>query len=199
MNELGTRLRHLRRVSGMTIDEVAKQIGVTKGYLSKIETGLSDPSVALLGRLAEAFGVPMSTMFEGGGGYELSVVRANERLPLNRPAVKRGYKFESLVFKKANRQLEAFLLTYPSRKDPTTYRHPGEELLYVLEGELLFRYAGVDYILKPGDCVCFDARVEHKGEAYGDKPAQALVVIVPGPTSGVKSRRTKTPAPRTET
>lgn len=190
---LGVRLRHLRRVTGLTIDQVAAQIGVTKGYLSKIETGLSDPSVAVLGRLSDAFGVPMSTMFEGGSGYELSVVRANERLKLNRPAVKHGYIFESLVYKKANRQFEAFLLTYPARKDPTTYRHPGEELLYVLEGELLFRYAGVDYILKRGDCVCFDARVEHQGEAYGDKPAKALVVVVPGPSTGARSRRTKKP------
>jgi len=191
LNELGQRLRHLRRVAGLTIDQVAGQIGVTKGYLSKIETGLSDPSVAVLGRLAEAFGVPMSTMFEGGSGYELSVVRANERLGLNRPSTKFGYIFESLVYRKANRQFEAFILTYPVRKDPTTYRHPGEELLYVLEGELLFRYAGVDYILKPGDCVSFDARVEHQGEAYGANPAKALVVVVPGPTSGHRSRRSK--------
>jgi transcriptional regulator with XRE-family HTH domain len=191
LNDLGQRLRHLRRVAGMTIEQVAGQIGVTKGYLSKIETGASDPSVAVLGRLAEAFGVPMSTMFESGGGHELSVVRSNERLPLNRPGSKGGYVFESLVYRKANRGFEAFLLTYPPRKDPTTYRHPGEEVLYLLEGELLFRYAGVDYILKPGDCVSFDARVEHKGEAYGDKPAKALVVVIPGPPDGPKSRRTK--------
>jgi transcriptional regulator with XRE-family HTH domain len=191
LNDLGQRLRHLRRVAGMTIEQVAGQIGVTKGYLSKIETGASDPSVAVLGRLAEAFGVPMSTMFESGGGHELSVVRANERLPLNRPGSKSGYVFESLVYRKANRGFEAFLITYPARKDPTTYRHPGEEVLYLLEGELLFRYAGVDYILKPGDCVSFDARVEHKGEAYGDKPARALVVVIPGPPEGPKSRRTK--------
>jgi len=191
LNELGQRLRHLRRVAGLTIDQVAGQIGVTKGYLSKIETGLSDPSVAVLGRLAEAFGVPMSTMFENGSGYEISVVRAHERLALNRPGTKRGYIFESLVYRKANRQFEAFLLTYPARKDPSTYRHPGEELLYVLEGELLFRYAGVDYILKPGDCVSFDARVEHQGEAHGDGPAKALVVVIPGPTTGYRSRRTK--------
>lgn len=175
----------------MTIEQVASQIGVTKGYLSKIETGLSDPSVAVLGRLAEAFGVPMSTMFESGSGYELSVVRANERLPLTRPGSKQGYVFESLVYRKANRRFEAFLLTYPTRRDPSTYRHPGEEVLYVLEGELLFRYAGVEYILKPGDCVSFDARIEHQGEAYGDQPAKALVVVIPGPPDGPKSRRTK--------
>ncbi|GIK99952.1 MAG: helix-turn-helix domain-containing protein [Gammaproteobacteria bacterium] len=189
MKDLGQKLRHLRRVSGMTIEQAASQIGVTKGYLSKVETGQSDPSVAVLSRLAEAFGVPMASMFESGSTYELSIVRSNERLALNRPGV--GYKFDSLVFKKANRQVEAFVLTYPAKTDPATYRHPGEEILFMLKGELLFRYAGAEYILKEGDCAYFDARVEHRGEAYGDKPAQALVVIIPGPSNGKHSRRTR--------
>ena len=176
----------------MTIEEVATQIGVTKGYLSKVENGRSDPSVAVLSRLAQAFGIPMATMFEGGGSVELSVVRVDERLPLKRPGVRRGYLAESLIYKKANRQFEAFILNYPPRKDPTDYQHPGEEMLYVLEGTMLFHYAGVEYILKPGDCVCFDARVKHQAEAYGDSPAQALVILVPEtgplPQSGPKLR-----------
>jgi transcriptional regulator with XRE-family HTH domain len=175
----------------MTVEQAAAQLGLTKGYLSKVETGQSDPSVAVLGRLAEAYGVPMASMFEGGGTYELSIVRADERLALNRPGIGVGYKFDSLVFKKANRQMEAFVLTYPAKSDPATYRHPGEEILFMLEGELLFRYAGAEYILKEGDCACFDARVEHRGEAYGGKLARALVVIIPGPTHGKNSRRTK--------
>ena len=191
MKDLGQKLRHLRRVSGMTIEQAASQIGVTKGYLSKVETGQSDPSVAVLSRLAEAFGVPMASMFESGSTYELSIVRSTERLALNRPGVGVGYKFDSLVFRKANRQAEAFVLTYPAKSDPATDRHPGEEILFMLQGELLFRFAGAEYILKKGDCACFDARVEHQGEAYGGKPAQALVVIIPGPTNGKRSRRTK--------
>ena len=191
MKELGNKLRHLRRISGMTIEQAARQIDVTKGYLSKIENGQADPSVAVLGRLAEAFAVPMATMFEGGGANELSIVRANERLHLTRPGAGKGYKYESLVFKKANRHMEAFLLSYPAKSDDTTYRHPGEEMLFMIEGQLLFRYAGVEYILKAGDCVCFDARVEHRGEAYGGKPARSLVVTIPGPPSGPGSRRTK--------
>ena len=191
MKDLGQRLRHLRHVSGMTIEQAASQLGLTKGYLSKVETGQSDPSVAVLGRLAEAYGVPMASMFESGGTYELSIVRADERLALNRPGIGVGYKFDLLVFKKANRQMEAFVLTYPAKSDPATYRHPGEEILFMLDGQLLFRYAGAEYILKKGDCACFDARVEHRGEAYGGKPARALVVIIPGPTHGKNSRRTK--------
>lgn len=179
----------------MTIDQAASQIGVTKGYLSKVETGQSDPSVAVLGRLAEAYGVPMGSMFESGGAYEISIVRESERLGLNRPGMGVGYKFESLVFKKMNRQMEAFVLTYPAKSDPATYRHPGEEILFMLEGELLLRYASAEYILKEGDCACFDARVEHRGEAYGGKPARALVVIIPGPATGRRSRRARTSAP----
>lgn len=183
MQALGSRLRHLRRVSGMTIEKCATKIRVTKGYLSKVETGQASPSVAVLGRLGEALGVPMSAMFDGGGSQHLSVVRKNERLALNRPGVGVGYQFDSIAYKKANRAVEAFIITLPAVvTEAERYRHPGEELLFMLEGRLLFRYGGAEYILKEGDCVYFDSSVEHRGEAYGNKPARALIVIVPGPS-----------------
>jgi uncharacterized cupin superfamily protein len=39
-------------------------------------------------------------------------------------------------------------------------------------------YGGAEYILEPGDCVQFDAAIEHRAEAAGDSVAKAFITIV---------------------
>jgi mannose-6-phosphate isomerase-like protein (cupin superfamily) len=66
---------------------------------------------------------------------------------------------------------------YPPRKThPTPYQHDNEELIFLVEGELEFRYGETKYFLAPGDCVYFDANIKHSARALNGRPAQAVVV-----------------------
>src|SRR5829696_139721 len=51
---IGSRLRKLRKMKGLTLDVLAAEIGLTKGYLSKVETGQKVPPIATLARVARA-------------------------------------------------------------------------------------------------------------------------------------------------
>ncbi|MCB9948743.1 MAG: helix-turn-helix domain-containing protein [Rhodospirillaceae bacterium] len=179
---LGDRLRRHRLAAGATILSIAQRVGVSKGYLSRIENGQSVPSIAVLARLSSTYGVPIATFLEGDGQGDarISVVRRDERLPLNRDGAELGYVYEAIAYRKADRRVECFITTLPAVKSPRhMYRHAGEELFYVLQGQVHFLYGGCEYILNAGDCVYFDASVEHRGESYNDTTAQALVVIIP--------------------
>ncbi len=58
MARLKVRLRTWRRERGLTQEELAKKAGVTKFYISQLETGIRDnPSLPVLRRLAKALGV----------------------------------------------------------------------------------------------------------------------------------------------
>ena len=57
-------------------------------------------------------------------------------------------------------------------------------MFFVLHGRVQFVYGGMEYILEAGDCVYFDASIEHHGLAYGGAPATALVVIMPTAPAG---------------
>ena len=50
-DDLGSRLRRTRTKAGHTLDWAAVQVGLTKGYLSKVERGQSTPSIAVINGL----------------------------------------------------------------------------------------------------------------------------------------------------
>jgi len=62
---LRTVLRTLREQRGLTQNQVASRAGVTKPYLSQLESGArKNPSLPVLKRLAKALGVPVTELLE---------------------------------------------------------------------------------------------------------------------------------------
>lgn len=190
---LGETLRRLRRVANLTLEATARQADVTKGYLSKVERGSSIPSIAVVGRLAEVYGIEMADVFHAPGQKgPFSIVRASERMPINRNGSEYGYTYEVVPLTKANPRSEIFFLTLPCVDSATLpkLRHPGEETLIVLEGKIRFDFAGTVFILEPGDIIQFEASYEHLGVAIEGKDAKAMLVITrdrhdtPGKSNG---------------
>lgn len=181
--ELGARLRRIRKAAGFTLDQTAEQAGVTKGYLSKVERGQSTPSIAVISRLAEIYGVGLSEFFMPEGERKaIAVLRPDELRAVNRSGTDLGYRYEIGDLSKANPRADVFFLTLPCLEPgqvPPKNRHSGEEVLLVIEGQLIFYYAGVELVLNAGDCIQFDAENEHYGYASGGKEARAFVVIIP--------------------
>ena len=62
---LPTRLKALRTRAGVTQVALAKQAGVDHVYYSKIERGLHTPSLSILLRLSDAFGVTLAYLVGG--------------------------------------------------------------------------------------------------------------------------------------
>lgn len=182
-NELGARLRRVRQSASYTLEWSATQADVTKGYLSKVERGQATPSIAVINRLSEIYGVGLSEFFMPEGERKsIVVIRAGQRRAVNRTGTEVGYRYEIGEHSKANPQSEVFFLTLPclaSGAVPPKNRHNGEEVLLMLEGQMIFEYAGIEIVLNEGDCIQFDAKNEHFGYAIGGKEARAFVVIIP--------------------
>jgi transcriptional regulator with XRE-family HTH domain len=187
MSSLGETLRRVRKSTGLTLEEAAKHADVTKGYLSKVELGNSTPSIAVVSRLADSYGVGLSDIFlPRGERRPISIVRANERTPINRSGTRFGYTYEVASLRKLNPRSEIFFLTLPCLKSDTQipqFKHMGEEVILMLEGRMRFEYGGAEFILGPGDCIQFDASIGHHGVAIDGRVAKAFVVIIPDPAS----------------
>ena len=56
--------RHRRQLDGMTQQQLADRVGVTRQTIFSIERGRYNPSVGLALRLAETFGVTVEALFE---------------------------------------------------------------------------------------------------------------------------------------
>jgi transcriptional regulator with XRE-family HTH domain len=62
--QLGQRLRHLRRVRGYTQERLAERTDISPKYLSSIERGGENPTLDLLGRLAQGLEVELYELFQ---------------------------------------------------------------------------------------------------------------------------------------
>ena len=62
MNQLGAALRSLRVFHDLSQTEAAEKLEVSKSYLSEVESGKKEPTLALLSRYSEVFSVPLSSV-----------------------------------------------------------------------------------------------------------------------------------------
>lgn len=65
MSELGERLSKLRRDKGMTQEELASHLQVTRQTVSSYENGKSEPDIAMLHKLSEALETEVSFLIDG--------------------------------------------------------------------------------------------------------------------------------------
>lgn len=62
--QLGVRVRHIRRLKGLTQKEVAEVCGIERSYLSRLEKGEFKPQLDTIVLLAQGLRVTLSELFE---------------------------------------------------------------------------------------------------------------------------------------
>ena len=188
--EIGRRIRTLRAEKGITLEQLARQTGFTKGYLSKVEKSKKAPPVSTLGNIARAFNVTISSLLgEDSPRTSLCLVRKDERPVVSRDGTAFEYSYEAMAHNYPNKIMEPFILTLPvGPKKKTFYRHEGEEILFVIQGSMKFIHGNEEYIVNEGDCVYFDSGIPHFGESIGRREAKCFMVIC-NPFSSLERKR----------
>lgn len=178
---IGQQVRSFRRQIGATVAEVAKQAGLSPGMLSKIENGLTSPSLATLKTLSVALNVPFTSFFRK---YEeerdASFVPAGTGLNIERRGTRAGHQYQ-LLGHTIGKQVfvEPYLISLTEKSDVfPLFQHPGVEFIYMLEGEVGYRHGANTYSLKPGDALFFDADAPHGPEELARLPARFLSIII---------------------
>lgn len=62
---MGLRIKILRKERGLTGEQLAEMVGITKGYISELENGKKTPGAGLVMRFAEALRCEVSDLYEG--------------------------------------------------------------------------------------------------------------------------------------
>jgi transcriptional regulator with XRE-family HTH domain len=179
---IGREVRAFRRAQGMTVADLAQATGLSIGMLSKIENGVTSPSLATLQALAHAFSAPITAFFRGyEERREVQHVRAGEHLEIERRGTRAGHQYHLLGHIGSNASgvvVEPYLITLTEESDVfPTFQHDGIELLYMLEGEVTYRHGDRLFLLRPGDSLIFDADARHGPEILNRLPARYLSII----------------------
>ncbi|MGF7160574.1 transcriptional regulator with XRE-family HTH domain [Rhodoligotrophos appendicifer] len=179
---IGREVRSFRVKLGITVADLAAAAGLSPGMLSKIENGLTSPSLTTLQTLSTALGVPVTAFFRRFEERRDAVyVPSGQGLVIERRGTRAGHQYQLLGHSGgANGPVvvEPYLITLTQDSDVfPLFQHEGLEFLHVLEGEVVYRHADQLYHLKPGDSLFFDADAPHGPEEMVKLPIRFLSVI----------------------
>jgi len=179
---VGTAIRELRLRHALTIAQVAEKAGISRGMLSKIENGQTSAGMDTLSRIARALGVSMSMLFSKYDATTTSAqhIKKGAGMEVVRRGTKSGHTYQLLAYDQGPiKAFEPFLITIEddSERYPT-FEHPGNEFLYMLEGQIEYRVGQETYLLEPGDALSFQGNVPHGPEQLIACPIKFLSVIV---------------------
>jgi len=179
---IGREVRAFRRHQGLTVADLAHITGLSIGMLSKIENGITSPSLTTLQVLSHAFSVPVTAFFKSyEERREVQHVKSGDHVEIERRGTRAGHQYNLLGHIGSNSSgvvVEPYLITLTAESDTfPTFQHEGLEMLYMLEGEVTYRHGDQLFHLKPGDSLFFDADARHGPEVLKVLPARYLSVI----------------------
>lgn len=163
----------------MTLEDLARDSGLTRSYLSKIERGVSTPSIDSALRISKALGITVDRLFgQEAGDDPVTIVRGN-----GKTAGDPTMHLSLVAGLKNNRAMRAFVVRpgRTARRGRIMSHHRGEELLFILTGQIEMHIGKRIEVLNPGDCVQFDSTIPHKLVALTDETASALIVVAATP------------------
>ena len=168
---LGDEIRQLRRVRGITLQELALATGKSVGFLSQVERNLTRPSVTVLQDISEALSVHIGWFFPDDGSAPPEereyIVRAANRRRLTYSELS-GTDYLGLHDYLLSANLNGQLALGISRYEPgastgdDSYAHGGEEAGMVLSGSIELTLDGRVHRLQAGDSFSFDSSLEHR-------------------------------------
>jgi len=168
-------LRKLRRQRGMTLSQAASGTNLSVSFLSSLECGKTNASVATLQKLAVFYGTNVQSFF-GPSRKSLKQVTPGIRKQLsNEP----GVNIELLAFGDHVMQPHLYRIA-PGTSSGGSYHHEGEEFIYLISGTCEIWLDEMEhYTLEEGDCLYFSSTQSHRWNNPGRETAVLLWTNTP--------------------
>lgn len=178
---VGKKLKAIRLKQGLTIQDLAARSQVSSNMISRVERGLTIPSVQILMKLAGAVGKSIN--------YFVEEVTTTHEVVFSSPGQRattvyddeRNMHTESFTSGLRDPQFMSFLCTVPTGGSSGRQQmyHPGDELIILLDGQLEVTIAGESYLLVTGDSLSFKSHLPHRWDNVGERAALVIWTLSP--------------------
>ncbi|MFO7576179.1 MAG: XRE family transcriptional regulator [Pelovirga sp.] len=179
---IGRKLKSSRLKRDKTIQELASLSRVSSNMISRIERGLTTPSVEILMKLADALGLSLSYFVEEAQkGSSVVFTAAGKGEPIF--FFEDKHQITSLMQGLRDPGFSVFVDTLEPYCDSGEggMVHTGEEFAMVLEGAIDFYIEDDLFELKQGDSIGFKATIPHRWKNNSPVEAKILWVVSPPP------------------
>ncbi len=178
--EIATRIRELRELKEVSVEAMAAALDVPVPAYQKMESGSEDISASRLNEIAHQLGVDLALLLTGKESRmsTFTVTRAGQGVTIQR---RKEYQYQALAANFSNKRAEPFVVVCPPTPEGAPVpvnSHPGQEIDYVLEGQLKVVVCGNEVVLNPGDTIYYDSGNPHGMVAVGGQPARFIAIIL---------------------
>jgi transcriptional regulator with XRE-family HTH domain len=180
---IGKKLKATRLRNDMTIQELAESSNVSSNMISRIERGLTTPSVEIIVRLANAFGMSINYFVEEAEkGSTIVHTKKGQGEPIF--FFEDKHQIISLTQGLRDPNFTVFFDTIEPGcgSGDGGMIHSGEEFAKVMQGSLEFVVDDERYALEEGDSIVFKASLPHRWRNLHQGKTHVLWVVSPAPS-----------------
>ncbi|RJE79832.1 helix-turn-helix domain-containing protein [Paracoccus sp. JM45] len=176
---VGGDIRALRTTRKMTLEDMAKAMGKSLGWVSQVERGLSSPTVMDLQKISRILDVPVSLFF-GVADAPVEERGLIVRADVRRQIGERDHGlFEALLSPDLSDDFEMIHSTFlPGAALEESRQRATSEVVYLISGKLDISIEGKDFTITAGDSFRIKGSEYRWSNPYDD-PAYAVWVISP--------------------
>ncbi|MEQ8347507.1 MAG: cupin domain-containing protein [Sneathiellaceae bacterium] len=178
--EVGAAIRRIRKEARLTIDDLSHRTGLSRAYISQIETAKASPSLQTVKRICEELNISPALLFEDPEASCI-VLRVERQKVLQFETVKDDMVYTKIVnmLSEPNKKLELVQIVLTPGSTAGDHAHAGEEIFFVLEGEVTITHGQQSHVLRAGDSAHIESQMTHKLHNHGSVPVKFISARTP--------------------
>jgi transcriptional regulator with XRE-family HTH domain len=183
-HQVGARLQAFREARRLSVRKTALAAGVSASFVSQLERGKCNASIAVLQRLCDVLGIHVSDLFASGDAG-VKPVRTATREPL----VTREGITKYLITPSSYSPLALYDATFePTASTGDPYSHAGLiETVVVLDHEVTIQLGDDPHILKAGDSISYASETPHRISNHTNGPSRIHWLCAPVLAAGARN------------
>ncbi len=204
--EIALRVKEMREISGLTVEEMAEKTDKTVEEYLVYESGTTDFPFSFLHKCAIVFGIDITDLLEGHSAH-LSSYTVTRKGQGQQTAKEDGIEIQNLAPLFRKKLAEPYWVKYDfdpalQNKPIHTTTHSGQEFDLVLKGQLKVQIGDNIEYLKEGDSIYYNSSTPHGMIAVGGEDCLFVAVVLSGedqPEEELRRTLVDTKAPQKET
>ncbi|MBU2983438.1 XRE family transcriptional regulator [Lentibacter algarum] len=166
-------MRRLRHGMSLTLQQLSAASGVSVGYLSQLERGNATPTLGTLSQIAQALKVEADYFVRTPRAVD-SLTRGDKRPQFAVSGSSIAY--EQIGAERTGHELTSYVMNVPPGYESEVVTHVGEEIIYILEGEISQMVGEREYLMGPGDSLHYLGTTPHCWSNKTERLARVLWV-----------------------
>jgi len=180
---LGEKIRSKREKQKITLEQLARKAGVSKGLISQIENSRTVPSLPVLFNIIHSLDEDLKTFFETMHDQlqrnKVLLVRKNEEKDFKKNTVK-GFAYKRILTETISSETMDFVLLELAKgaNRKQLIQTDAYECKFVLKGKIEYQVEIEKFIMDEGDTIFFDGRLKHRLKNLSKNSDLILIVYL---------------------